>query len=752
MYETVEYIRDGQQYLFSLIADKPVFDTIYDYRLSTFVFFCVCSVVAARLVQLAPPAAAAREREYPPGERLCELATLAAGIAALVFYFFLIPSSATDYMDFSYLYEGVFSSFHEFLMKPHYFANLHVPGYLLLVALVRPVAENARYCLLIINIIAAAAMIIPLYRLCRRNMQRTASACATLSTLILPLFVFGLFRIAPYALASVATVISVYCFVEYLETGRKKHLAGMIVFGAALPFLHPHGMTPPIVMSALLPVYVFFAGGGRRAGTWHAPAAMAVAAAGSLAFNLSHFSIFMETVQDITAPMTERLGVYYEMAGGNAEFFPFAVRLVFNVFTAVPSPCAGAGAVVAAVFIAGVILMAVRGRYGLLFAALGFASCMLLIVFNISIYKHLESYPMPYRHMVTLAPFFMYVLFFVVEFMGRAAGGIAKKSGMGGAVAALLLMGWYLFNIPQAMAVATQPEMMKALDYVYRNVREYDGVIPGNIYFDKEYHTYFFDSSRYGYHRKKTFNDPVFNRSYVFGDYCNWHNITGPDGTTVENVMLNIAATNIDSMSTLLESNFLRRVWYVDRDTRRLGAYPDFSGMYEEMTGGALAGATLVNEKYFRGVRVALYELEHPPGIRKPGGRLSIRAGENDYYFVRGVAPTVQFRSPHRRLTHDSELTAHLPPDTDKLIISTSLMGQGSLALDDMIGNALLVSATGTVKGMRYHYALEPGSERIHIKMRAAGEIYFDEIVLETGDYQQQDFRSSATRLPLSKE
>lgn len=658
-YGNATYFLDDQKFLFDRFMETARGGALYEYRAASFivcVLFLLASLAVCWKAKPEPGATGPGQREkFPKFIFICSALVLAG-------LFFIHPLIAFDYMDFSYLFEGKFNSASEFFIKREYFCNMHVPGYLLLSWAAQAITGLQRYPFILINCAVVLLAVVPFYRLCRLNMSPAASACATLAMLIAPINLFCLYRVSPYTMVSAAFILAAYCYHGYKNTGGKRFLTGGALLVFALPFLHILSFWG--VAAFLAGVFVEgWRNGFREKRGRFIFAAMALSAAGSLIYNFSYVVAFPE-VYEITKQTTARLQVYFNMPGGNREFIPFCVKMILNLYLSFLSINTAVAIVSGLLLATGCALLALRGKHGFVFAALSLAGGLTLLLTNVLNYSRLSGYPMSYRHLAMLSPFFIYAVFVGAEKMAAPL----KK---GSIAVVLALFGVYAFHLPGTISALRAPDMTSALAAIYGDVREYDGIIPGNMFFLSEYGYYFFRNGKSGYGESRKFIASERTRYDGYMADNTWSAVRKPSGETVGNVMLNIAPFHIDSHSTILKNNFLKRVWYVDNETKVFGVFPDFSPYYSNDIQEGLKGARLVSGKKFRGVTLKLYELDHPLSMWDKG-RLEIFPGKNDYYYIRGTNPGALVKSATRGVTGETEICAMVPESANAVRIRLS--------------------------------------------------------------------------------
>lgn len=735
MHNRIHYALDGQQYLYDQLIKGARADFIYEYRLATFLIMLACAAVSLWICFRAAPGRNTDDVSTNGKPDRIEIAVLALSAAFLVFLLTLYSSMAFDYMDFSYFGEGAFRSFHEFLMKPHYFSNTHTPGYMLIVMALRSFFGGARAAFIILNALALVCTIIPLYRLFKINLSPLPSVFAVFATLLSPIVVYGFYRITPYILFMCISVFAAYNFMQFMETGNKNcaiRLSGCVFL---LPFLHAHAIFPVMIIIVMMPIYIRTDRGQYRSKMWALYLAVLLAALGSLAFNFSVFPAFQNEIIKITNTSTERLNVYYSGSMGVPSFIAFCSTLILNIYTGFFTLHAAPAVVAGILFVSGFAALAVRRRNGMLIAVLGAAAGCVLLLTDVRLYWLLRSYPMSYRHLLLLAPFFIYVLMYALERIGAAVGRLCGASRGFSCAAAAILLCWFAFKLPTTIRSLQKPDMTDAMKYVYENVKSGDAVIPGNIFFDKEFHTYFFNSSGLGFNASLMYNSALFPKNEDYTGFCLWYEITRPDGRKIPSVMLNTAKTNIDSFDEILSTQFIDRFWYMDRDTRFFGVFPDIPDKYAREIQSAARNYRLLKQKHFPGVTVSLYEASHDAGAWK-NRFLKIQPGVNDYYFLRGVVPNPQLFAAERLLTDKSELMVPLPRGTRSIRAVIRLSGKGGLQLFMHKPNVML-APTGVADsgdGFIYDIRISDNTERLHIDMKASGKLYLKEITLSLRD------------------
>lgn len=668
MYERVIYHKDTQIDVFEKVAASPVGDAILTYRIASlvlcFVFFAASMIVLYKMKT--PPAPLLRDdADTDSGERIRKILFVAAAVYAAIL-FSLRGMIAVDYMDLAYLLEAGFDSVRELLMKRQYFSNLHTPGYMLIAGLASSIPAGTFSALIALNAVFLALTAGPLYRLCREALPSQPAALAAGACLVSPVIVFSFYRTAPYLMIAALYIVSADRFLLFFKKNRKPHLFAAATALFVIPFLH-------IISS--VGHSIFFAGAVlliirnriRIKAAGPALLVLFLAAAGSLLLNFSYFLVFYTEVYDITKNVTDRLRVYYESPGGAAAFVFLCLRIVFNFLASMISMNPWTAAVSALVFMIGAFSLLRRRVAGMLIVILGAGAGSFLLA-NAMHYNSLSAYPMPYRHLAALSAFFVIVLFAGAWKTGAAL----LRNSFGGTAACALLFVLFAAGLPGLFNRMRAPEILPALESAYGHSNPYDGVISGNIYFMKDYNVYYFESGRSAFSLTPRYPDAVTGDG-VDRSFTAWRILERPDGSKNFNLFTDIAPVHIDSFPTLLKNNFIHRVWYVDNETRRLGVFPDLSGRYEQSIKETLAGYPLIGSKRFRGVELKLYNTVPGPISWGPGGSYRIVAGENDYYFIRGVAPPTGHYSPARSLSGFPEMLMFVPGPVDSVTIRLEL-------------------------------------------------------------------------------
>jgi hypothetical protein len=208
------------------------------------------------------------------------------------------------------------------------------------------------------------------------------------------------------------------------------------------------------------------------------------------------------------------------------------------------------------------------------------------------------------------------------------------------------------------------------MDYVYSSANEYDAVVPGNIFFMNDYHEYYLDEVGNGYSQTPVFPAGPTLEGQTTANFNKWVVLQKPGGENVYNLLLSMAPVSIDSYDEVLKCNFVHRVWYFDNDTRFLGEFPDFSGVYERRLRAAIEKLDHISTRQFHGVDVHLYAVSHEPLLREPGDTFVIKAGVNDFYFLRGATPDTRLYSETRRLEENSNMLFFVEPSLTEIRLS----------------------------------------------------------------------------------
>ena len=667
MYDKVHYHLDNQTYLFALFAESPRGQSFLHV---SFILFIVClvSLAISFAIVWRSKSRPVEISSAPRNHGRYHNGLMVFAILFCAFLFLIRNAIVYEYMDYSYFYEGDFRNFRDFLFNKVYFSNIHRPGYLLVSWGIRELARGAREAYILLNLVALAATVSIGFKILSKNL-RPASACAAAAAYLMsPMTVYSAFRISPYTIIAFLFVLLVHSYMEYCETAHRKHAAGMLACVFLLPFFH---VLTSVGLAIFFTVAALRASLFLRRG-WHASmAAFAVilTALGSGIFNLWHLVFFNGDIQAISVPSTTRLGVYFEFPGGAWEYLLFSLKTIPAIYLSFMGEHPVAAAVACLLFGAGGAWLCSRGKHGLLVVSLGLAAGAVLIATNIANYRQFGGFPMSYRHLHMLGFFFMVPLFAACD---RAGHAISHRVPVPASTMCFALTAIYALHFPGLLNVMRGPQMTEAMEYVYANVREYDGVIPGNIYFMNEFHSAFLHDSRNGFtSRPEMLGDTP--AEITTGNYLRWSHIVKPGGKTVRNVLLNMSPFSIGSHEELLNNNFVHRVWRFDNETRFLGALPDFSGKYEQDIQNALRSLNLLETNRFLGVTVRLYEVRHEPIFSGPGGRFTISAGVNDYYFVRGALPATGVHASLRAITEDTHILFFVPHGTHDIRVEMTL-------------------------------------------------------------------------------
>mgnify|MGYP005850709443 CR=1 FL=1 len=742
MYDPVVYHLDSQPAMYDALVHTPTGRALFIYRCVTLALCAACFasalVFARRAAAPAPQAAAPDPRDKAPHR-----AALWAGVLIAAGLYALHPLIAFEYMDFAYYYEGEFRSVLDLVMKRQYFSNVHTPGYLLLVWLVKGTGAPVRAVLLFVSAAAMAAAAVPLYRVARTVLEPHAAAAAVAGWLISPVAVLTLYRISPYALVAAGFVLAADRCVRFLETDARGPLVQLCVILFVIPFLHVISVVGIVFLLAALCALVWRRRPGWR--PWLARVAgPCLAAGGALLFNVSFFLVFMDFFAQVTHPLTERLQVYYVTGGGHWEYVLLVLRVVFNLGVSFVSLGAGTAAAGGLLFAAGCAAAAGRRAYGAV-AALPALGCVCVLLMNIFNYRNLHSYPMSYRHLATLWPFLVVMVFAGAAVAGRLAGGRAR----GAALAAALMLALFAANLPGTIQRLRAPDMFPALRHAFRNAQTYDGVIPGNMFFMNEYAAFMLEPGRSEFIAEPMYGpvEPGPASAYAF---TRWYIIKPAHGGEPASVFMNMAPFHLDSFATLLQNNFVQRVWYLDHDTRRFGVFPDFSGWYEQSVREALRGAELLEMRSFRGVALKLYSVSHEPVQWNARGQYAIDSGRNDFYFIRGVEPATEFFSETRRMGPGMELLAFLPRPVDgvevRVDMATPAADHALMLVRDVEADVAFAPVSRSEREVVYRvpYAREQGF--VHLLFEECGGARYRRVIiapLRAGEHPGADARNS---------
>jgi len=400
--------------------------------------------------------------------------------------------------------------------------------------------------------------------------------------------------------------------------------------------------------------------------------------AGAFFINVLPIFFYYRDMYNISTPTTERLQVYYWMSHGNLEYIPFMTMIVLNLFLSFLSTTAGVALIGGVLFLVGMYFLFRNGRYRLMFMLLGISSIVVFVGKEALVYLDLNAYTMPYRVLTVLFPFFFIVIFIGVERLGGIVGGFFGRRMAGSVAAVVIFTGLYAYHAPGALRFLQSPDILSAIRYVVDRAEEYDGMIPGNIYFYNEYTSLFFRVRSQDYtavEKYARFDKTSFGK-YLWHD--RWYRIERPTEATVHNVLLDMTSVNVN-FEQLVKNNFVGRIWYIDNDIRTFGMYPDISDAYRKSIHRALRSMKRVETAHFKGVEVKLYEAAHSTGMWRDN-RLTIRAGANDYYYLRGVEPHTNFYSEKRKFTPDAELKVALPDSVEQVTVVFEITGNGHSA------------------------------------------------------------------------
>jgi hypothetical protein len=677
MYDKVHYFLDNQTYLYELFSASERGELFL--KQSSLLFLICMGLLAASVAILY----AIKFPTVPDSTKSASwprqgTAALIFAILFSVFLFLLRNSISYEYMDFSYFYEGEFHGFNSFLANKVYLSNIHRPGYLIISWLFREFAGGAREAYILLNMAALIACVPPAFKILQKNMPPASALFAIIAFLVSPMTVYSAFRISPYTIIALLFILLVYSHTAFCEFGRKRHAAAMMACVFLLPFFH-------ILTSVGLGVYFAAAALQRKHilkhGSYAALAfgAVFIAALGSGLFNFTHVLTFRNEIESISVPSTARMHVYYVFHGGAAGYILFCIKAIPNLFLSFVSENPATAAVSCALFTAGSAGLCARGRQGFLIVVFGLASAALLVATTLMNYKQFHGFPMSYRHLQMMGFFFLYPLFFACDRLGYA---LSSRADISRSAICLLLMLVYAIHVPGLLNRMRSPDMDRAMEYVYSNAAECDGVIPGNIYFMNEFHTSYLwnQGNAFKISPEKTGDSLA---EFTAGNYNLWSRLLKPDGNAVHNIMLNVGPFSMGSHEEVLKNNFIHRIWYFDNDTRFLGVLPDLSPAYETDIKKALSVRRLLEIKCFQGVCVRLYEIVHAPIYPDSHGNFTITSGENDYYFVRGVFPDTRVYSASRTITAITHILFFVPQDMHKLQIE--------MELDEVSGDADLV-------------------------------------------------------------
>ncbi len=659
MYEKVGYAADGQALLYELFMQTERGQQFFQLNAVMFIV-CVCMLAVAAAAMLAVKSAPAPARV--PGGDPSHAKLVAVLSAAFALFLFLLKNPvAFEYMDFSYYYEGEFARFKDFIANKYYLSNIHRPGYMLISWAIREWFDGAREAYIIVNLAALAASAPLAYRLMSLRMASLSAFFATIAFLISPLSVYGAFRISPYWPAAFLLILLAYSYVSFCETGAKKHAAGMAVAVFLLPFFHVmtfYGVAAFFATAAIYRKQIFAIG---RGAAWLF-GAVVLAALGSFLFNFSYLWFFREEILAISIPSSARLNVYIRF-DGDIEYILYCLKVLPNLCVSFVSANAATAAVAWFLFAAGTAGLCIRRGHGLFFLLMGISSVAVLIVVNTINSDPVHGYPMTYRHLQMAAFFFIFPVFFSLDALGRF---LSSRAGAARSAPCLIALFIFAANLPGLHAKLRSPDMTAAMNYVYDNVHEYDGVIPGNIYFMNEYHNYFLESARNKLEAESVMPRAVAPLEAQLRNFNRWVRLKRDGRVIAGNVMLNIAPFSIDSHEALLKNNFIQRVWHFDNDTRFLGTLPDYSAEYEADLRETLKNYYVIETRHLKGVSTTLYALWHEPIIQEGRDCFSIVAGENDYYFVRGTTPDIRVHSNKRSITGRTSILFFVSPGMEK--------------------------------------------------------------------------------------
>lgn len=728
MYDKIQYFDDGQEALFNRFIATPKGHFFVNFRYAA---FFICIALAATAVYLYISARKKQKTEpsvtqYNNRGDTFEYITIGLGTAALAFIYFFHPIIAFDYMDFSYLGESQFSGFGNFLIKRYYFSNYHTPGYPLFICLLKLIVSDPRPALLLANFIAVALTIRPFYRLLAKNITPASSCITILAFILCPVTVYCLFRTSPYIIVASLNVAMFYSFASFTESKQPNRLATAIASAFILQFLHVYASVSVAILAICLMIYRKQLPAENKSARL-ATTSFLSAAAGSFAFNTAFIPLFGSDIIAVSAPATTRLNVYFQLAGGNSDFLLLSAKIVLNLYLSFLSTNPLTAILSGALLIIGVVTIAFRGKFRIPLILSGLLSGMLLIVPNLLNNKNFNGYPMSYRHLVMLAPFFIYLLFAGADRIGEKTAEITSNRNIVGPVFCAFLLVIYILHFPGTINSLRKPDMLPAIKYVFDNLKDYDGIIPGNVFFMDEYQQYFLSRNSDKYTLKIQY--PA---SQQTSHYCQWSVMDRPGTSPVKNILNNISPLDSGPYPALLKNNFIKRVWYLDNDTRIFGVFPDISNKYKDSIKMALEGARSVKNIKFRGVTLRLYEIEHSPAITHPDGVLRIISGVNDYFFIRGTLPDPKYAAPFRYLLPNSELALALSSGVRsmKVTIRGEECINGLLRLVDASG--ISYSSEGSTNSeLKYSIPIAPDTKTIRLKFSPIGKVCYKEIFIE---------------------
>jgi hypothetical protein len=331
MYDKVNYILDNQAYLYELFAHSDRGRAFQEYCLAAFVI-CICMLATAAVILFA-----AKASPEPKGRADNSLgspyisALLIFSALFCAFLFFARGRISFEYMDFSYYLEGVFDSFKSFIANKVYLSNIHRPGYLLISCFVRRYMGGSREAYIILNMAVLAASAPLAFKLLAKNVSPASALLATIAFVVSPMSVYGVFRYSPYWIIAFLFIALVYSYVSFCETGEKKYAAAMAGAVFLLPFFH---VLTSIGIAAFFTAAILSKKQFLKHGKYAAVlfTAVVIAAIGTGIFNFQHVLFFRNEIYAISVPSTDRLHVYYKLAGGNVEFILFCLRFIPNLY------------------------------------------------------------------------------------------------------------------------------------------------------------------------------------------------------------------------------------------------------------------------------------------------------------------------------------------------------------------------------------------------------------------------------------
>jgi len=650
------------------------------------------------------------------------------------FVLFLVRDlTAVEYMDLAYFFEGKFESVNEFICNKAYLANVHRPGYMVISWLIREYMHGERGVYVFINMVAMTACVPMALSLFSINMPRKSSLIALFMVVICPMAVYSLFRMTPYTIIALLFIILAFSHILFCETGRKIHAVGIVVSVALLPFFHV--MTAYGVVAYFIAMIL-----QRKQYLKHGIIGYAVISSATMAivgsglFNFFYIAMFTNDVIAISAPSTARLHVYYTFENGNPEFLIYSLKVTVNLFLSFVSDNPFIAFFGGCLFASGCIGVIMRGRHGLIIVAFAIACPATLIVTNMLNYSNAGGFPMSYRHLQMLGFFFMYPIFFACDRIGLW---LSIRTGSPRYAINLLLLAVFLINFPWLLSSLRSPDMNGAMNYIYENAKEYDGVIPGNIYFMNEYHTRHLTEPSNNYHIVP-YPDGASNEEHTTGNFNRWIKLQKPGGEIINSIMLNIAPFSIGSFKTLLENSFIQRVWYLDNDTRFLGVLPDFPGEYQNQIRDALKDRKEVSSISFNGVTVRLYEIEPIPIMMNASESFTISAGINDYYFVRGAIPDLRVYSRSRAITKNTYVVFFVNPEQDAVQIELQLEKPPSdamLVITDMQSGVASKPINNSREHPKYIFRKQPGTNYFLFGFNDFGDVAYKNIVISNHSF-----------------